>query len=70
MMNKHTIHSFKKQPSKFYLADVLNSKIFIFIDHINQLEVILKILKKPGMQVNAKKSNWCAITNVSYYMQE
>ena len=47
---------------KVYLDDMLHIKGNSFHDHINYLDAILKVLKNAGIQVNVKKSTWCAMT--------
>ena len=43
-----------------YWDDVPHTNGNSFDYHIKYPEAILKVLKKAGMQVNAKKSTWCA----------
>ena len=52
------IHHRSNAP-KIYLYDVLLNSVNCFDDHIKYLEDILGVLKKVGMQVNAKMSTWC-----------
>ena len=45
----------KSNAPMIYLADVLHTSGNSFDSHLKYLEAILEVLKKVGMQVNAKK---------------
>ena len=42
-----------------YIDDILLTKGATFEEHLNLLEICLRLLMEAGMQVNAKKSNFC-----------
>ena len=62
----------KSNAPKIYLDDMLHTSGNSFDSHLKYLEAILKVLKKVGVQVNAKKSAWfeMALEFISFWVTQ